>query len=477
VKRITDRFLFENKSDQIRIIQWLAVIGFIVLIALQIRLIFSVYEIEQLEFLKKEKEELKHSYEKSIINDLIFPGGKSIIDSILNSNYASLKKIQQNPGEFDKALEEIGRNVLSTLKTKTTFGKLLRSMMKEQGLNDEEYEYALCIERLSITFDGRHYYEILNFADKEGGIIDGNLAAIGRENVVSGITVTVPDPNSALVGSKLYIKKYNQTKNILFKMLPVLSLAIISILVIIVIFGITWRNWIRQKKLNEISGDFFNSITHEFKTPLTTIGVSIKNMKVDLKEKFALDNYRSLDVITRQVFRLDRLVNQALEVSSFSPESALLHLHYILSDIHDIILDLQIKWKGQAEISLLFNEGVADVKCSYDSFMLTTLITNLVENGLKHNISSVKIVEVSVNYFDLNQIVISIVDNGIGIEKLDSKRIFKKFERGERSVHIEGLGLGLYFVSKIIEVHRWKLQLQNFGGKGAHFDIIIPMIK
>jgi two-component system phosphate regulon sensor histidine kinase PhoR len=109
--------------------------------------------------------------------------------------------------------------------------------------------------------------------------------------------------------------------------------------------------------------------------------------------------------------------------------------------------------------------------------MLTTLITNLVENGLKHNISSVKIVEVSVNYFDLNQIVISIVDNGIGIEKLDSKRIFKKFERGERSVHIEGLGLGLYFVSKIIEVHRWKLQLQNFGGKGAHFDIIIPMIK
>ncbi len=477
MKRIIDRFLLENKSDQIRVIQWLAVIGFIVLIAIQIRLIFSVYEIEQLEFLKKEKEELKQSYEKSIINDLIFPGGKHIIDSILNANYSLFKKIKKNPNEFEKALKGIGNDILSKLRTETTFGELLRSMMKEQGLNNEEYEYALCIERLSITFDGRHYYEVINLADKAGGIVEGNLEAISKKNVVSGITVTVPEPNTALVGSKLYIRKYNQVKNILFKMLPVLSLATISILVIIVIFGITWRNWIRQKKLNEISNDFFNSITHEFKTPLTTIGVSIKNMKVDLREKFALDNYRSLDVISRQVFRLDRLVNQALEVSSFSPESALLQLHFILSDIHDIVLDLQIKWKGEADISLLFDERIADVKCNYDGFMLTTLITNLVENGLKHNISSVKVVEISVNYFDINQIIVSIVDNGIGVEKLDSKRIFKKFERGERSTHIEGLGLGLYFVSKIIEVHRWKLELQNVGGKGAHFNIIIPVIK
>ena len=421
--------------------------------------------------------ELKISYQKSIINDLIFPGGKHVIDSILNSNYASLNEIHQNPVEFEIALKEIGEEILTKLKAKTTFSKLLKSMLKEHGLNQEEYEYALCIERLSITFDGGHYYEVLNSIDKIDGIIEGKIEAIGKENVVSEITVSIPDPNSALVGFKLYIRKYNQVKNILFKMLPVLSLAIISVLVIIIIFAITWRNWIRQKKLNEISSDFFNSITHEFKTPLTTIGVSIRNIKVDLMERFPLENYRSLEVINRQVLRLDRLVNQALEVSSFSPEFALLQSHYILSDIHDIILDLQIKWKGQAQILLKFDEDIADVICSYDSFMLTTLVTNLVENGLKHNISDAKSVEISVNYCDLNKIVVSIVDNGIGIEKLESKHIFKKFGRGERSINIEGLGLGLYLVSKIIAVHRWKLQLKNLDGKGAHFDIIIPIVK
>ncbi|MGF7023678.1 sensor histidine kinase [Sphingobacterium sp.] len=477
MKRIACKFLFENKSDQIRIIQWLAVIGFIVLIALQIRLIYNVYEIEQLGFLKKEKEELKSSYEKSIVNDLIFPGGKHIIDSILKSKYAILNEIHQNPLKFTRALKEVERELLETLRKRATFDSLLDDLLKKQGLNVAEYEYALCIERLSITFDGIHYYEVLNFADKVDGIIGGKIEAIGKKNVVSGLTVTAPNPNSALVGFKFYIQKYNYVKGILFNMLPVLSLAIISILVIIIIFAVTWHNWIKQKKLNEISGDFFNSITHEFKTPLTTIGVSIKNMKADLLERFALENYRSIEVINRQVQRLDRLVNQAIEVSAFSPESAKLQSHFILSDIHDIVLDLQIKWKSQAKISLKFEEGISDAECRYDSFMLTTLLTNLVENGLKHNISDSKLVELSVSYSDLEQIIISIVDNGIGIQKLESSRIFRKFERGERSFNIEGLGLGLYLVGKIIEVHGWRLMLTDLSGEGAQFDVIIPVVK
>ena len=130
------------------------------------------------------------------------------------------------------------------------------------------------------------YYSLfeVNSTDKDG-LIDGNFDVVRPQNIVSAITVTVPSKNSNLIAFKLYASKHNQVKNIVMAIAPLLLLSSSSILVIVFLFFITMRNWIRQKKLNEISADFFNHVTHEFKTPLTTIQVSARNLRADLEDK------------------------------------------------------------------------------------------------------------------------------------------------------------------------------------------------
>ncbi|UIR56027.1 HAMP domain-containing histidine kinase [Sphingobacterium sp. SRCM116780] len=465
--------------SKIKMIQVVAITSFIILILLQVRLISSVYQIEQLEFLKNEKEGIKLNYEESIVNDKVYPGGQKIIDSILVPHYTELEQLYKKDRKlFDQRLKQLGVKVLLELKNKANFKVQFQQLIRKQKLDLAEYDYALFMDKLALTFDGKTYYSLFTISPKNReGLIEGNFDVVHPQHSVSAITVSLSSPNSNLVGFKLYVNKHNQAKNILMSIAPFLLLAISSILVIVFLFFVTMRNWMRQKKLNEISSDFFNHVTHEFKTPLTTIKVSTKNLRTDLEDNQWTGGYRSFDVINRQVQRLDKLINQALEVSSFDPQAAQFAKHFLITDLYNILLDLQVKWKNQAVISFRFDDNITTHCAYYDHFMLTTLITNLVENGLKHNVQEQKKVAVLVMQNSDKFLEIEIHDNGHGIKKSDRKRIYKKFQRGEQMTSTTGLGLGLYFVHKIIEVHKWKLNLESEIDKGTIFKITIPILK
>lgn len=468
-----------KKMSKIKIIQAVAITSFVVLILLQLRLISSVYKIEQLEFLKNEKAEIKLAYEESIINDKLYPGGQAIIDSILVPQYETLLKLyHEDPKLFRRKLKDLGNEILVELKKKADFEVQFHNIIRNLKLDLTEYDYALYLDKLALTFDGKIYYSLfeVNSTDQDG-LIDGNFDVVRPQNIVSAITVTLPSNNSSLIAFKLYASKHNQVKNIVLAIAPLLLLSSSSIVVIVFLFFITMRNWVRQKKLNEISADFFNHVTHEFKTPLTTIQVSVKNLKADLEDKKWDGGYRSVDVITRQTQRLDKLINQALEVSAFDPQAAQFQKHLLVKDLNDIILDSQIKWKKEATVVLNFEPHTVDLYVYYDHFMLTTLITNLVENGLKYNVSEHKRVQVNVLYISPKSLMIEIGDNGFGIDKQDRSRIFNKFQRGRQIRSSTGLGLGLYFVYNIVAVHKWKLDLETFQDQGTIFRIIIPISK
>lgn len=465
--------------SKIKIIQAVAITSFVVLILLQLRLISSVYKIEQLEFLKNEKAGIKLAYEESIINDKLYPGGQAIIDSILVPQYVTLQKLfNKDPKLFQRKLKDLGNEILLELKKKADFEVQFHNIIRNLKLDLTEYDYALYLDKLALTFDGKTYYSLFEFDPPEqDGLIDGNFNVVRPQNIVSSITVTLPSSNSSLIAFKLYASKHNQVKNIFMAIAPLLLLSSSSIVVIVFLFFITMRNWIRQKKLNEISADFFNHVTHEFKTPLTTIQVSARNLRADLEDKKWVGGYRSVDVINRQIQRLDKLINQAVEVSAFDPQAAQFERRILIRDLNDIILDSQIKWKKEATIVLNFELNTADLYIYYDHFMLTTLITNLVENGLKYNVSEDKIVQVNVLFVSPKSLMIEIGDNGFGIDKQDRSRIFNKFQRGRQIRSTTGLGLGLYFVYNIVAVHKWKLDLETVQDQGTIFRIIIPIIK
>ena len=164
-------------------------------------------------------------------------------------------------------------------------------------------------------------------------------------------------------------------------------------------------------------------------------------------------------------------------MSAFDPQAAQFQKHLLVKDLNDIILDSQIKWKKEATVVLNFEPHTVDLYVYYDHFMLTTLITNLVENGLKYNVSEYKRVQVNVLYISPKSLMIEIGDNGFGIDKQDRSRIFNKFQRGRQIRSSTGLGLGLYFVYNIVAVHKWKLDLETFQDQGTIFRIIIPISK
>lgn len=468
-----------KKLSKIKIIQAIAIASFVVLILLQLRLISSVYKIEQLEFLKNEKAGIKLAYEESIINDKLYPGGQAIIDSILVPQYDTLQKLFiEDPKIFDEKLKRLGNKILLELKAKAAFEAQFHNIIQYLKLDLAEYDYALYLDKLALTFDSKTYYSLIEFnpADYEG-LIDGNFDVVRPQNIVSSITVTLPSNNSSLIAFKLYASKHNQVKNIFMAIAPLLLLSSSSILVIVFLFFITMRNWIRQKKLNEISADFFNHVTHEFKTPLTTLQVSARNLRADFEDKKWEGSYRSLDVISRQIQRLDKLINQAVEVSAFDPQAAQFEKHILVKDLNDIILDSQIKWKKEATIVLNFEPDTVDLYAYYDYFMLTTLVTNLVENGLKYNVSEQKKILVNVLFIFPKFFMIEISDNGFGIDKQDRSRIFNKFQRGRHIRSSTGLGLGLYFVYNIVAIHKWKLDLDTVQDQGTIFRITIPISK
>jgi len=230
--------------SKIKIIQAVAITSFVVLILLQLRLISSVYKIEQLEFLKNEKAEIKLAYEESIINDKLYPGGQAIIDSILVPQYETLQKLyHEDPKLFRRILQDLGNEILVELKKKADFEVQFHNIIRNLKLDLTEYDYALYLDKLALTFDGKIYYSLfeVNSTDQDG-LIDGNFDVVRPQNIVSAITVTLPSNNSSLIAFKLYASKHNQVKNIVLAIAPLLLLSSSSILVIVFLFFITMKD-------------------------------------------------------------------------------------------------------------------------------------------------------------------------------------------------------------------------------------------
>lgn len=256
------------------------------------------------------------------------------------------------------------------------------------------------------------------------------------------------------------------------------SLLVISILLIILIifsFVFTILMNYRQRKLSEMKSDFFNNMTHEFKTPVSTISLVCEAlMDKDIQKSEEL--YKSyINVISEENKRLGRLAEMILQSAAIEKGDVMLHKEKV--NLHEIITDVVKSIGIQVEIKdgqIITHLDAADPVIQLDKIHMTNVINNLLDNANKYSPVKPKIV-ISTRNIDAG-IMITVEDNGIGISKSNQKKIFDKLYRVPAgNVHnFKGYGLGLNYVKKIVEEHGGMIRLESELEKGTKFEIYLP---
>jgi two-component system phosphate regulon sensor histidine kinase PhoR len=254
-----------------------------------------------------------------------------------------------------------------------------------------------------------------------------------------------------------------------------LLISIILIIVIVYSFTYTITTIFRQKRLSEMKNDFINNMTHEFKTPISTISLAceaLADKELRGSGEF-LESY--LSMITEENKRLAGMAEKILQTALIDKGQLKMKREKI--DLHEIITDviknlrIQVEIKD-GEIKRRFKATISQIEG--DKVHVTNLVYNLLDNANKYSPKKPMIRIITENAS--NGIVITIEDNGIGIGKNEQKKIFEKLYRVPTgNIHeVRGFGLGLNYVKAIVEEHKGRISIESEVNKGSKFKVFLP---
>nr|NQU91414.1 HAMP domain-containing histidine kinase [Bacteroidota bacterium] len=247
------------------------------------------------------------------------------------------------------------------------------------------------------------------------------------------------------------------------------------LLISVIFFSYSIFIILQQKRLSELQKDFINNMTHEFKTPISSINISadvISDPDI-LKDPKRLLNYGT--IIKQENNRLNKQVEKVLQIariekSGFELKNEKIELNKLISDVADNCRSSNNLQK--VIITTRFDGQIKTIVA--DKLHLTNIFHNLLDNAVKYSDGKPEInIETRLNE---KLVVVSVADNGPGISKEYQHKVFQKFFRVPTgNIHnVKGFGLGLYYVKSICEAHRWKIHLESDRKRGTKFIIEIP---
>jgi two-component system phosphate regulon sensor histidine kinase PhoR len=466
----------------------IAIVSFLILSSVQFFLLYNTYELKNDHYYLTEKNLIKTEYLASIRNDKVFPGGAGILDGFIMKDMQYLEHLYpDSPAKFALYRQRVCDSAFLALRAANNADSLLAAVIKRNHLA-RNLEYALFIRALDVSFKRDVYISIFddkdykNFIDPsvemdpEYGIrIGGTLQNLYPQSRVMDLTVSSSMDYSYRITFDLFVDLSNRRMTIVRLMLPTFILSLFSILSVVLLFFITFRNWRRQKQLSEMKSDFINSITHEFHTPLTAIIVANRAMQND-KIVLNKENVMPLTgVIQRQADRLKTLIGEVLDLTTMNSRISLKKAEYSVHQLlEELVSDYRYRVAGSNVAFILRKQAMRD-RVLLDQFWFATMVLNVFDNAVKYNSNEYKEVLIS-TFSDRKSIYITISDNGIGMSDEIRKHVFEKFYRNIRQVNgsVKGLGLGLFYVKQAVDAHEWKIELNSREGEGSSFVITIP---
>ncbi|MGK6341999.1 sensor histidine kinase [Chryseobacterium sp. DT-3] len=420
---------------------------FLLLLGIQAYFMYKTYQVKEREIYRTVHEGLTNYTDK--LEDL---GG------IANKTDDSIQKILIR--YHDKKMSK--KDFLAYFEKNRKANEKHLSNYVDSRFKKEGYKIATKTEYISIIYipDSTHLInQPITIYETRNKVTTPKISNTGKWETTSRSSTKDGGPgrnDSFLLKSNTGFEILN-IKTIIFKELALLTICCAGILLsVLLIYIFTVKNLARQQKQIEILHTVVDNISHEFKTPIATLKIASKALKKEW-------NPETLPLIDRQINRLENLMFQlhkdetAEELLSIKPED----WSFFVKDLTFTYPETNFELTSQVPEELPFDKN-----------LMETLIKNLGENSVKYGASHIKI-----NISDSSQhLKIEISDNGYGIEKKELDHIFEKFYRIQsNNIHnTKGLGLGLYFVRKIVTKYLGSIEVSSRPKTGTTFKISLP---
>ncbi|WP_312075329.1 HAMP domain-containing sensor histidine kinase [Chryseobacterium sp.] len=245
-----------------------------------------------------------------------------------------------------------------------------------------------------------------------------------------------------------------------------------ALIIILLVYVYSIYTIIQQKKFSELQRDFINNMTHEFKTPLSSILLATEslNKQEAVQQNSKLQTYTS--IINAQGLKLNNHIEKILNIAKNDVSGLSLKLQKIVLNpfIHEIA-GVLIQKNENVKVEIDIDK---DAEILADEFHFTNIVHNILDNSVKYCESGAEIKIFSVK--DSKGLYLKFQDNGMGIPTKNIPHIFDKFYRvsSNKSDEINGFGLGLFYVKNVVKEHHWKITVENNMEKGITTTIFIP---
>lgn len=332
----------------------------------------------------------------------------------------------------------------------------LRTELRNNGIQLDYHFYVT-------TSDGREVYRCSDYT------------SMGEETTFR--QELFPNDPQAQTGL-LYIH-FPELQKYIFSSVRFMIPAIIFTVILLIIFIFTIYSIFRQKKLTEIKNDFINNMTHEFKTPISTISLAAQMLRDPSVAKSETMFKHISGVIVDETKRLRFQVEKVLQMSMFDKKVATFKPKEI--DVNVLMQETvnTFRLKVEASGGTIDTHLDADDAVVYvDEMHFTNVLFNLMDNAVKYKSPDRELKLFVSTRNESGRLVIVIADNGIGIKREDLKKIFEKFYRvhtGNRH-DVKGFGLGLAYVHNIIKAFNGTIHAESEYGKSTKFIISLPLM-
>lgn len=395
---------------------------------------------------------MEYDADLETVSELFGQNGNRNLQNSIQKSRQELKKslgkeydlvVKRIPADFRKTLEERLQEI--------DLKKVIGERLENNGVNGY-FEFA-------VKEKGKFVLMSQNFFNRHSDYVYSRqiFSDFPQENAV--LFLIFPDKAHDILSS-------------VFLLLP--SLIITVLLVLCFVFCIVVI--IRQKKLSAIKNDFINNMTHEFKTPIATISLAAQMLKDGAVNNSSSTIDHIAGIIRDESKRLTYQVEKVLQTDLFTETRMKLKRKNV--NLNEIVENLITKFQLRVEDKggQLFGYLEAQQDEIYaDEVHIMNVISNLLDNAIKY---CIKVPEISVYTRNKGmEIIISVIDNGVGIAAKEQKLIFERFYRiSTGNLHdVKGFGLGLSYVKTIVEAHGGRIEVESAEGKGSRFDIILPL--
>ncbi len=394
-------------------------------------------------------------------------------------NYDSTMRLQI--GELDKYKSNLigGPNPRGTFASSPVIDKMFDAIPKDRSLIENRISKSLIDSLLTIEFRNAGLNTKFDF-----GVYNPIKNRLTHQKNGQFPTELMKSPFRYLLfpgeifSTQNYLMIYfpYERQYLISRIWLLLVLSIFLIATIIFSFTYVITTVFRQKKLSEIKNDFINNMTHEFKTPISTISLACQALtdKDVIKNPSVYDTY--LNIISEENNRLSGMAERILQSARLQKGEVVIkpeeiHLHDVITDAIQKV-SLQVEKKG-GKIELVAEADQAIIIA--DRVHITNIIFNLLDNANKYTPWAPLITIKTKNIAE--GLLISVKDNGVGISKSNQKKVFDRLYRVPTgNVHnVKGFGLGLSYVKSVVEKHNGKITIDSELKKGSTFSIYLPL--